>query len=65
MPKSLDPNHLALMWASKRSIDRLRSIYQKVKDREDLGDIAKDSILYSLTTVMDDLRLTLKGRIGS
>jgi hypothetical protein len=53
------------MWASKRSIDRLRSIYQKVKDREDLGDIAKDSILYSLTTVMDDLRLTLKGRIGS
>lgn len=54
MPKTLDPNHLALMKAVRTAVEDLRRILQSSSiDRDDL------------TAICDRLRLTLKGRIGS
>jgi hypothetical protein len=65
MPKTLDPNHLALMTAVKDAVDDLRKIYTSLDARREEGQMPSGEDLFRLRSVIDRLRLTLKGRIGS
>jgi hypothetical protein len=60
MPKTLDPNHLALMTAVQKGVIDLRKVYERIKTMTPYNPVLAD-----ITAIIDRLRLTLKGRIGS
>lgn len=68
MPKTLDPNHLALMTAVKDAVDTLRKVNKDIVDAQNY-QFRYDLYFFltraheDTTRVIDRLRLTLKGRL--